>query len=60
MTSVAVFVVVGGSEVAEAVGDDSGVDVGGTVGVAGGLFRGMKMKVRRRISPMMAGIPYLR
>ena len=51
-------VAVGGSRVAEAVGDASNVGVG--VGVSsGGLFRGMKMKVRRRISPMMAGIPYL-
>ena len=57
--TVAVLVGVKGSDVADAVGDAASVGVG--VGVSsGGLFRGMKIKASRRMSPMMKGIPYLR
>jgi hypothetical protein len=57
---VAVCVAVEGSRVTEAVGDVEGVSVGVTVGVSDGLFLGMKIKARRRMSPIMAaGIPNL-
>lgn len=59
-SSVGVNVAVGGSDVAEAVGDDSTLGEGVTVGVSGGLFLGMKIKAKRRIRPIRAGIPYLR
>lgn len=58
--AVAVFVAVGGSDVAVVVGNVASVDVGVIVGVScGGVFLGVKIKANIRINPMMAGIPYL-
>ena len=64
MVAVSEFVGVGVGEegwgVTEAVGDDSNIRVGVTVGVSVGFIRGTKIKARRRIRPINEGIPYLR